>query len=281
MADRLAALFKHFSATAEVFHAGALCGINTLERSEHSGQLHLVRRGPVEINHASERVLVQRPSLLLYPRPMAHRFVTDPVTGADMVCADLRFGGGPSNPISAALPSFVCMPLEEVDGATPVLTLIFEEAFAARCGREAMVNRLFEVLLIQVLRRLMESGEVRGGLLAGLAHPRLRLALVAMHNDAAKPWTLEDLAATAGMSRTAFATAFRDVMGVTPGAYLHGWRITLAQRAMQAGRPLKRVAGEVGYSSEAALSRAFKAYAGESAMAWKRKHTNLPGPASH
>ena len=74
----------------------------------------------------------------------------------------------------------------------------------------------------------------------------------------------------AGMSRSAFASTFRGVLGQTPGQYLQAWRITLAQQALLAGKPIKVVASDVGYGSEAALSRAFSAYAGLSPRAWKR-----------
>src|SRR5690606_30261833 len=147
----------------------------------------------------------------------------------------------------------------------------FEEAFEQRCGRHALINRLFEVVMIQILRQLMESGQVQGGMLSGLSHPRLRDAIVAMHEAPAKEWTLEELAQVAGMSRSVFAVRFREALGVTPGQYLQGWRVSLAQQALRQGRPLKVVASEVGYGSETALSRAFKAHSGLSPRAWKQQ----------
>ncbi len=71
-------------------------------------------------------------------------------------------------------------------------------------------------MLIQVLRYQMERGEVRSGMLAGLAHARLRHALIAMHENPADEWPLEALANLAGMSRTVFADSFRDTIGCTP-----------------------------------------------------------------
>lgn len=269
MADRLAALMAHFPVSAQVFNTGALCGLNHVDDESGRGQLHLVREGTVEVRYGRESVQVTEPSLLLFPRPLPHSFVTDPVRGADMVCAHLHFEGGAANPIAAALPPVVCLPLSAVGGAAPVLTLLFEEAFEQRCGRVALVERLFEVVMIQILRQLMESGGIRGGMLSGLAHPRLRAALVAMHESPSRDWSLDALAERAGMSRSAFAGAFRDVVGSTPGQYLQAWRIGLAQQALRRGRPLKVVAAEVGYGSEAALSRAFKAHSGQSPRAWR------------
>jgi AraC-like DNA-binding protein len=274
MADRLQALLSHFAVSARTFQAGALCGINALDGEGPYGQLHLIRFGEVEVRHG--RALgarIQEPSLLLYPRPMAHRFITDSERGADFVCANLSFEGGSANPIASALPPFVCLPLKELQGSEAVLELLFAEASAHYCGRQAMLDRLFEVVLIQVLRQLMERGQTRAGMLAGLAHPRLRLAIVAMHDSPQREWSLESLAEVAGMSRSVFANSFRETVGNTPGVYLQGWRIGLAQKALLAGRSIKLIAQDVGYGSEAALSRAFKTHAGSSPREWRKQQS--------
>ena len=276
MADRLVTLLERFGVKAQVFHAGVVCGTNLLEPDDGMGQLHLIRRGPVEVFHGNTSIRIEEPSLLLYPRPTSHRFITDAERGAELACANLLFEGGARNPISTALPDVVCLPLTEILGAADVLALLFEEAFAQRCGRTALVSRLFEVVLIQVLRQLMETGNLKGGMLSGLSHSRLRNAIVAMHEGPANEWTLEELAGVAGMSRSVFATTFRDVLGMTPGQYLQGWRIALAQQALRTGKPLKVVAADVGYGSEAALSRAFRAHCGLSPRAWKQMQSVSP-----
>ncbi len=279
MVDRLQSLLSRFAVSAEVFHAGPLCGINDLAADGERGQLHLIRDGHVRVEHADGSVLqIDQPSVLLYPRPLAHRFVTDARRGADFACAHLQFEGGGNNPVAAALPAVICLPLDALYGGQPVLSLLFEEAFAQRCGRQALLDRLFEVVLIQILRALMESGQLRVGLLAGMAHPRLRHALVAMHDAPAEDWTLESLAHRAGMSRSAFADSFRDTIGSTPGQYLQGWRTRLVQQALRKGQPLKRIAADVGYGSEAALSRAFKAQTGHSPRQWKQAGIAMPSP---
>lgn len=269
--DRLGTLLNHFEVRARTFHSGALCGITDFSAPDKGGQMHLVRAGSMEVMHPGlPAIQVAVPSLLLYPRPMPRRFVTDSQRGADLVCADLQFDGGMSNPIAGALPDVVCLALGEIDGAEQVLKLLFDEAFGNNCGRHVLIDRLFEVVLIQVLRHLMEKDQVSGGMLAGLSHPKLRNALVAMHDQPAQEWTLDALANISGMSRTVFANGFRGVVGCTPGAYLQGWRIRLAQQALRQGRPLKLIAMDVGYGSEAALSRAFKAQCGMSPREWRQ-----------
>ena len=104
MADRLAALMAHFPIAARVFNTGPLCGINTVGDDGRHGQLHLVREGRVEVLHGRGALCVERPSLLLFPRPLAHRFVTGHERGADMVCADLAFEGGAAHPVASSLP---------------------------------------------------------------------------------------------------------------------------------------------------------------------------------
>lgn len=265
--DRLQGLLQRFSVSARMFHSGPLCGINDFDENG-LGQLHLVRRGPLTVRHAGEEHLVQEPSLLFYPRPLAHRFITDASSGADMACANLDFGGGAANPITRALPAYVQLPLSALPGALPVLELLFDEAFARRCGRQVVVDRLFEAVLVLLLRHLLDSGLVRGGPLAGLGHPQLARALAAMHEAPEKPWTLDALAAVAGMSRSRFAEVFAERVGTPPSTYLAGYRITLAQDALRRGDRLERVAQQVGYGSGAALSRAFASVCGMSPRQW-------------
>ncbi|HZP66156.1 MAG TPA: AraC family transcriptional regulator [Rudaea sp.] len=270
--DRLDALLKRFSVSARMFHSGALCGINDIDTANGCGQLHLIKRGPLRVEHGARRAIeIGDASLLFYPRPHAHRLVTDAEVGADMACAHVAFSAGAENPIARALPSFVALPLAEIDGAEPVLDRLFAEAFGHACGRQAIVDRLFEVVLVYILRALMNGARVDQGLLAGMAHPQLAKALVAMHETPSRDWSLERLANQAGMSRSAFAAAFRDVVGDTPGDYLARYRVSVAQDLLRRGQPLARVASDVGYGSATALSRVFKAVNGATVREWRRQ----------
>lgn len=267
--DRLNALLQRFSASARMFHAGPLCGVTPIPAQPGLGQLHLIRRGRVRVEHGRRKLTIDEPSLLFYPRPLGHRFITDAHDGADMVCAQVEFNGGAVNPLVQALPDFVALPLDELDDARVVLDLLFREAFGAECGRQSVIDRLFEVVLIHVLRKLMQNGAMHDGLLAGMAHPQLHKALVAAHEDPAKAWSLEELAAIAGMSRSSFAATFKRVVGKTPGEYLAAFRLCIAQGLLRRGMALKHVAVDVGYGSTAALSRAFKAGCGLSPREWR------------
>src|SRR3954463_4517774 len=115
MVDRLAALLGHFSVSARTFQTGPLCGINALEGDEPYGQLHLLRNGRADVWHGDSKALsLEEPTLLFYPRPMPHRFVTDAVHGADFVCAHISFEGAAANPLANALPACVSIPLSQL-----------------------------------------------------------------------------------------------------------------------------------------------------------------------
>lgn len=187
-----------------------------------------------------------------------------------MVCADLWFEGGAANPLRQALPDWVVIPMARLGESAPLLHVLLEEATGDRCGRQLVLDRLFEVLLVQLLRELMSRDGLSAGVLAGLAHPKLRHALTAMHDEPARAWDLEALAEHAGMSRTSFANTFRAVVGQTPGQYLQGWRLALAGKLLQQGGSMRRVADAVGYADEASLSRAFKARHGLSPRDWRK-----------
>lgn len=177
-------------------------------------------------------------------------------TDAEFVAATVDMGGE-ANPIARALPNPVIVPLAEAEALGAVADMLLEEALSPRCGGRAVVDRLCEVVVIRLLRYAIEGGQAKPGLLAGLAHPNLCLAIVALHDSPGKNWRLEDLAEAAGMSRTHFANSFRKVVGVPPGEYLSDWRLTLARTEIGKGTPLKVIAGNIGFSSSAALSRAF------------------------
>ncbi len=269
MVDRLAALLGHFAVSARTFQTGPLCGINALDGDSPFGQLHLLRNGAAQVWHGSGLAYsLNEPTLLFYPRPTAHRFITDEDQGADFVCANIAFEGGAANPLAAALPACVCMPLAQLPASQTILELIFTEAVQSYCGRQAMLDRLFEVVLIQLMRQLMEQGDTQIGLLAGLAHPQLRKALVAMHQAPAEDWSVARLGELAGMSRSVFAQEFRQAVGETPVSYLQRWRIGLVQKWLLNGQAIKLIAEEAGYGSESALSRAFKTHCGISPSQW-------------
>ncbi len=259
--DHFAALFAHVAPRARTFFTGKLC--QTAQFTDE-GHLHVLKAGELTLMQTGQSDLrFDEPTLLFFPRGRVHSFAADPERGADLVCATVDLGGAQGNPIGQGLPDLVVLPLASHPVLAPVCDLLLDEAFCDRCGRQAALDRLFDYLLILIVRHVVESGRVTSGVLAGLADPRLAKALTAMHEAPRKAWTLDDLAGVAGMSRTRFAEHFRARIGRTAIDYLTVWRMTVACQLLARGKPVKSVALEVGYQSAAAFSRVFSRVTGQ------------------
>ncbi|GLH73129.1 AraC family transcriptional regulator [Geothrix limicola] len=265
--DALQPLFEHFRLRAQTFFTGNLCAVASFEKPQDHGHLHLVRAGRGEIRYQSGRkaLRIEGPGLLFYPRNLPHHLVPEGPEGLDLVCATITFGLGVGCPLALALPEVMHLGVGQVG---PLAELIFQEAFGTAQGRQAVVDRLCEVVLVHFVRQALEAGQAQAGLMAGLMHPQLRNALTALHADPARAWSLEDMAAEAGLSRSAFAALFKQTVGTTPGEHLARFRVATAQERLARGLPLKVVAYDVGYGSSTALSRAFRELTGLSPRAW-------------
>jgi AraC-like DNA-binding protein len=264
--DPFAALFAQFTPSARTFFTGKLCGA---AQFPGCGHLHLLKGGTLKVIQTGRADLdLYEPTLLFFPHASTHGFVGGAEPGADLICATVDLGGEAGNPIGQGLPELVVLPLASHPALAPACQLLIAEAFAEAGGRQVALDRLFGYLLILIIRSVVQSGVVQCGVLAGLADPRLARALTALHEAPGKSWSLEDLAAVAGMSRTRFASKFKDVVGRTPIDYLTAWRMTIACQSLAKGKSVKSVAAEAGYDSAAAFSRVFARVAGQSPRAW-------------
>ncbi|RAY13555.1 AraC family transcriptional regulator [Actinomadura craniellae] len=141
-----------------------------------------------------------------------------------------------------------------------LLDRILQEMTTGRAGSGFASDQLSQLVFVQVLRTyLADSQALPAGWLRALADERIAPALRLMHSDPGHPWQLGELARSAAMSRTAFATRFKAVAGVPPLTYLTDWRMRLARRALrEEDTPLSALARSLGYTSESAFSTAFK-----------------------
>jgi AraC-like DNA-binding protein len=279
--DRLSPLLERFRVHAHLFHTGPLCGVTQFSAEPGRGFLHVLRSGEMVVTHrarsgAQRKLKVTEPTLLFYPRPLAHDFHNAPRDGADFVCATLDFEGGLQHPLVRAMPPLLVLPLRSVEGLDHTLALLFAETERVRCGHRLLADRLLDVLVLQLLRWLLDhpaEAQLPIGLLTGLAHPKLARALTALHETPGATWSLEAMAGVAGMSRSAFAAAFRQHLGQTPAEYLVCWRMSIAQTLLRRGASVKTVSDELGYASASSLSRAFAQTLGMSPRAWLQGHS--------
>jgi AraC-like DNA-binding protein len=267
--DRLSTLLTHFGVSAGTFHSGDFCGATAFDGDQATGHLHLLQAGELTLKLADERDLqLNEPTLIFFPRPYRHRLFASEASGTQLVCATLEFDGGSGNALAAALPEYLVLKLDSIPTLAGTLDWLFSEAFGGICGREAMMDRLFELLVIQLLRHILTSRDQTPGMMAGLADPRLARPLSLMHDSPGKTWTVAELSAAANMSRASFAEYFRSVVGQTPVDYLVSWRISLAQKRLREGKSIALIADEVGYESASALARAFRRKTGTSPREW-------------
>lgn len=153
---------------------------------------------------------------------------------------------------------------------TAVLGLLDGEAAQPAMGHEAVTAKLAEVLMIHAIRAFASASDTTSGWLGALADPRIGRAIQCFHSAIARPWTVADLAAEAGMSRAAFSSAFTRRIGQAPFAYMRNWRMTRARAALaERHSSVSNVAASVGYTSQSAFGHAFRRTFGEA----PRQHT--------
>ncbi|MFC7518598.1 AraC family transcriptional regulator [Herbaspirillum sp. GCM10030257] len=158
--------------------------------------------------------------------------------------------------------------LRGVERLTVLVQLVRGESIEQRPGRDLVLGRLVEVLLIEALR-LTSGNEASPGLLRGLADPRLRIALRYMHSDPAVAWTVKELAHKAALSRSAFFERFSREVGLAPMEYLHAWRMALAKNLLRQNKvSLNDIAAKVGYGSASSFSTAFSRHVGVAPSAY-------------
>lgn len=194
---------------------------------------------------------------------------------ADMVCGAVRYDHPATRRLVAALPPVIHVKA----GASPrfdwmqsTLGLMAAEADDLRPGGEIVITRLCDVLVVLAIRAWLDSAPAaRTGWLGALQDPQIGPAILQVHREPGRDWSVAALAAEAAMSRSSFAARFRDLVGEPPLQYVTRWRMQLAEKALREDdAPLGAVAAASGYRSEAAFSRAFKQWMGRPPGAVRR-----------
>jgi len=195
---------------------------------------------------------------------------------ATVVCGFLGLDARPFNPLLAALPRVIQVPgstLGPDSWVTAFLRAVVTESNQKRPGGEAVLQRMSEMLFVEVLRRHIDSlPQEQTGWLAGMRDPAVGRALALLHDKPGEAWTLEHLSEQVGLSRSSLHERFVHFIGQPPMQYLTQWRMQVASGLLRdTNAKLIEVALEVGYEGEAAFSRAFKRVVGVAPGAWRRE----------
>jgi AraC-like DNA-binding protein len=185
-----------------------------------------------------------------------------------------------ADPLLTVLPAAIVIRGDSpgVPWLTMGLRLMLDEFSEPRPGSRVMLSRLLDLLFIRALRVWAASGrQSEPGWLTAAMDPAVGPVLSAIHRDPTRDWSVDDLAALASLSRSAFATRFAALLGQPPVAYVHRQRLDRAAHLLASTtESVARIATRVGYTSDAAFSRAFTRAYGESPRTWRR--TAQPPP---
>lgn len=203
---------------------------------------------------------------------LAPRTWGDGLPGATTVLRGMfKLRGDAGRRLLAMLPPLAVVPAGPRTGAA--LDLLAAEAARDEPGQDAVLHRSLDLVLVLALRSWCASLDPADpSWCTALTDPAIGAALDHLHTDPARPWTVAGLAATAGLSRAAFAARFTRLVGQPPMAYLAGWRMTLAADLLRddAGTTVAAAAQAVGYQDPFAFSVAFKRAKGMSPSRWSR-----------
>jgi AraC-like DNA-binding protein len=291
--DLLSGLLRSVRLSGERIVAYAPLGTFSISFAD-IGTLHIIEEGELElrIDGESQVERVSRGDAILLPRGdphhisdagrPAHATVRADSSGHDApapepvrwLCGTFTIGDPQASHLLASLPAAIILrgargpALEGLEVARRML--LFEMQSPSQ-GSAVMVARILDLLFIQILRAWAAGTDAEPNWLAGALDPQIGLALSALHRDPGHDWTVEDLARACSLSRSAFAARFVARVGKPPASYLAHVRLDAATDLLRdTSLPVTHIAEKVGYTSEAAFSRAFKHRYGTPPARWRR-----------
>lgn len=276
--DPLSDVLRHLRLRARIFLHTDFCGRWAVDTSgQYTATFHLVAEGRAWLHRAGQEPLaLGSGELVVFPHDASHVLshsseTPDPsllnrIGGVGegeatrLVCGYIELDRAQGNPVLEALPAMLHMdPATEGAGLAGIRQLLMTELERESPGGEAAVDRLTDLLFIEIMRFYLQAWGEEAGFLAAVKDPPLHRALAAIHRDPGHPWGLAELARTAALSRSAFAERFRRLMSRTPAQYLTRWRMQLAAERLRNGRePVAVIAEDLGYASEPAFRKAFR-----------------------
>lgn len=300
--DVLSDILRVIRLQGSVYFRSCFCSPWGMEISQSPrASFHIVVRGQCWLRMAGleQPMLLSGGDILVLPHGTAHQISAEPdsrclpgeeVVAAyqrgealfvgdqenfDIVCGYFEFDQQWSHPLISALPKLIHLRPEErhqfgwLDNA---LHQVISEAEGRQPGAEVLIDRFTEVLFIQVLRAHMKLQQGAGNYLTALSDKPVAKALSLMHSAPENDWTIEALAREIGMSRSAFANRFHELVRQPPMTYLFAWRMQLARRQIeQTTLSLADIAEQVGYQSDSAFKKAFKRFFEQTPASLRKK----------
>jgi AraC-like DNA-binding protein len=241
------------------------------------GDIALVRGGPDHhIAHEPGAACLEPDE---FRAQRAHDESSDDQRATVFLCGAYRLAGDIGQGLLDALPPILPLFAAVGDPLHDVIALVSRELAASAPGQQTVLDRLLDVLLVLAIRTSFQQSTTSPRWFQASTDPRLSPALQAIHSNAARTWTVPELAAVSGQSRAAFARTFQQSLGQAPMQYLTDWRMTLARDHLRAGElTLAQIADLTGYGSPYAFAAAFRRHHGQPPGSWRKQELVRANP---
>jgi AraC-like DNA-binding protein len=264
--DLLSQVLSQIRLTGDRVYSSQLQAKERVELEARAAHVCALKEGRLKVTSGGEpATTIDSGDLFLIPRDPENLRITVAEGPATLVVCRFWFDASSLRAMLFALPELIQIRRAEaaawLEGLVHYLLL---EADDGQPGGALMISRLIDLIVIRTLRTWVHQGRAAGWL-GGLSDARVARALRKIHEQPLQRWSIEALAGTARMSRSSFSERFTALVGRSPLRYQNEWRLTLA-RDMLAKRSARvgEVGIAIGYESEAAFSRAYKAFFGRS-----------------
>ena len=236
------------------------------------GDVALVRGGPDHRIADSPSATCLTPEEFRRQHPSDAELASDPAATV-FLCGAYQFAGDVGRGLVDSLPPTLHLPHMDDDPLHDAIGLLSRELATPQPGQQTVLDRLLDIVLVQALRTSFRQSPDGPRWYQASTDPRLDPALRAMHTDPARQWSVPELASRSGLSRAAFARAFRHALGQAPMQYLTEWRMTLARDDLRSGDlTLAQIANRTGYTSPFAFATAFRRHHGQPPGHWRQQH---------
>ncbi|MGB6221385.1 AraC family transcriptional regulator [Haloferula sp.] len=196
-----------------------------------------------------------------------------------LICGAVCIDDPASLRLVEALPEMIVMRTDtpENDWLVGIIRLMMVEAREMRPGGDTVITRVSDILVVQAIRHWLENDPLaRTGWLGALRDAQVGKAIALIHRHPTRPWSVRELAEKVGLSRSAFAARFMELVGDSPMRYVRHWRFRIAMNWLRdTDLPLAEMADQLSYQSEAAFNRAFKTFTGKTPGSVRREARKL------
>ena len=238
-------------------------------------RFHVVIDGTCDVlRTGAPSITLNAGDAILFPDGAAHSLRTVSGGHVQILCGAYLLDRARAHPLAHQLPVSLLVPLSSGRaGVKHAVDILREELTEQVAGQEIALPALLDVLLVRLIRSWSEAPDrASSGLSLGQGDPAITPVLQAIHARPEDPWTVVSLGVLAGLSRSAFARRFTDVIGLPPLTYLTWWRLTTGARLLRTtDAPLTAVAERTGYGSPYAFANAFKRQYGFSPGQYRRR----------